>query len=104
MAGEHLAGVGTVWLSGGSPGKDDRLGRRLGRPRSAEPWQADAVRGARRRLQRLKGPAMTADLMQRRITPADIPAAARLSAEPGWNQVPADWQLMIEHGDSFGRF
>jgi GNAT superfamily N-acetyltransferase len=47
---------------------------------------------------------MTAELIQRRLTPADIPAAVRLSAEPGWNQVPADWQLMIEHGDSFGRF
>jgi GNAT superfamily N-acetyltransferase len=47
---------------------------------------------------------LTAELAQRRLTVADIPAAVRLSAEPGWNQVPADWQLMIEHGDSFGRF
>ena len=47
---------------------------------------------------------MTAELAQRRLTVADIPAAVRLSAEPGWNQVPADWQLMIEHGESFGRF
>jgi GNAT superfamily N-acetyltransferase len=47
---------------------------------------------------------MTAELAQRRLTLADIPAAVRLSTEPGWNQVPADWQLMIEHGDSFGRF
>ena len=47
---------------------------------------------------------MTDALQQRRLTPADIPAAMRLSAEPGWNQVPADWRLMIEHGDSFGRF
>ena len=47
---------------------------------------------------------MTAALMQRQLTAADIPAALRLSAEPGWNQVSADWQLMIEHGDSFGRF
>src|SRR5688572_29382119 len=47
---------------------------------------------------------MTATLTQRPLTLADIPAAVRLSAEPGWNQVPADWHLMIEHGDSFGRF
>jgi hypothetical protein len=47
---------------------------------------------------------VTAELTQRRLTLADVPAAVRLSAEPGWNQVPADWQLMIEHGDSFGRF
>ena len=31
-----------------------------------------------------------------------IPEALLLSAEPGWNQVAADWRLMIEHGDSFG--
>ena len=31
-----------------------------------------------------------------------IPEALLLSAEPGWNQVAADWRLMIENGDSFG--
>lgn len=31
-----------------------------------------------------------------------IPEALPLSAEPGWNQVAADWRLMIEHGDAFG--
>lgn len=31
-----------------------------------------------------------------------VPDALPLSAEPGWNQVAADWRLMIEHGDSFG--
>jgi GNAT superfamily N-acetyltransferase len=47
---------------------------------------------------------MIGPLQQRRLTLSDIPAAIRLSTEPGWNQVAADWQLMIEHGDSFGRF
>jgi ribosomal protein S18 acetylase RimI-like enzyme len=31
-----------------------------------------------------------------------IPSALQLSAEPGWNQVAADWRWMIEHGTSFG--
>ena len=29
-------------------------------------------------------------------------AALRLSREPGWNQVAADWRLMLKVGDSFG--
>lgn len=32
----------------------------------------------------------------------DLRAAIRLSREPGWNQVVADWRLMLEAGDSFG--
>ena len=31
-----------------------------------------------------------------------IPELLPLSREPGWNQVAADWRLIIEHGDSFG--
>lgn len=31
-----------------------------------------------------------------------IPELLPLSREPGWNQVAADWRLMIEHGDGFG--
>lgn len=46
---------------------------------------------------------MTVDGLQlRRLTPDDIPAALRLSEEPGWNQVAADWLWMITHGDAFG--
>jgi GNAT superfamily N-acetyltransferase len=44
------------------------------------------------------------DLTQRPLRPADIPAAVELSSEPGWNQTPEDWRLMIETGDSFGVF
>jgi GNAT superfamily N-acetyltransferase len=44
------------------------------------------------------------DLTQRPLGLADIPAAVELSSEPGWNQVPEDWRLMIETGDSFGMF
>lgn len=32
----------------------------------------------------------------------DARAALRLSREPGWNQVAADWRLMLKVGDSFG--
>lgn len=44
------------------------------------------------------------DLTQRPLRAADIPAAVELSSEPGWNQTPEDWRLMIETGDSFGVF
>jgi GNAT superfamily N-acetyltransferase len=44
------------------------------------------------------------DLTQRPLSLADIPAAVELSSEPGWNQTPQDWRLMIEVGDSFGVF
>ena len=44
------------------------------------------------------------DLKERALRPADIPAAVELSSEPGWNQTPEDWRLMIEAGDSFGVF
>src|SRR5262249_20229136 len=42
------------------------------------------------------------DLGKRSLAVADIPTGLQLSAEPGWNQVEADWRLMIEHGDGFG--
>lgn len=32
----------------------------------------------------------------------DLRAVVELSREPGWNQVEADWQLMLKAGDSFG--
>jgi GNAT superfamily N-acetyltransferase len=32
----------------------------------------------------------------------DLRTALRLSREPGWNQVAADWRLMLKVGDSFG--
>jgi GNAT superfamily N-acetyltransferase len=41
-------------------------------------------------------------LHERLLDVGDISAALQLSAEPGWNQVAADWRLMIEHGDAFG--
>lgn len=36
------------------------------------------------------------------LTASDIPRAADLSAETGWNQTAADWALFIEHGKVFG--
>jgi GNAT superfamily N-acetyltransferase len=41
-------------------------------------------------------------LQRRRLLASDIPAAYALSVEAGWNQTPADWRLMIDHGDGFG--
>ncbi len=35
------------------------------------------------------------DIVLRRMTPADIPAAERLRAQAGWNQTPADWQRLL---------
>jgi nucleoside-diphosphate-sugar epimerase/GNAT superfamily N-acetyltransferase len=42
----------------------------------------------------------------RSLTPQDAPAGVPLSAEPGWNQIEADWRFMIEteRSDSFGLF
>jgi len=42
------------------------------------------------------------NLPAHRLTPHHIPGALRLSEEPGWNQIAADWRWMIGHGDSFG--
>jgi GNAT superfamily N-acetyltransferase len=35
-------------------------------------------------------------LSVRLLTPADLPAALRLSTQAGWNQIDADWRRMIE--------
>jgi GNAT superfamily N-acetyltransferase len=43
-------------------------------------------------------------LSERRLQAQDGPICVPLSAEPQWNQVAADWRLMIEAGDSFGLF
>jgi GNAT superfamily N-acetyltransferase len=43
-------------------------------------------------------------LSERRLTTQDCAACVPLSAEPQWNQVAADWRLMIEAGDSFAMF
>lgn len=36
--------------------------------------------------------------VRRPLTAADIGGGHALSVEAGWNQVPADWRLMLEHG------
>lgn len=43
-------------------------------------------------------------LSERRLTALDCAICVPLSAEPQWNQVAADWRLMIEAGDSFALF
>jgi GNAT superfamily N-acetyltransferase len=43
-------------------------------------------------------------LAERRLEVKDSAACVPLSAEPQWNQIAADWRLMIETGDSFGMF
>ena len=43
-------------------------------------------------------------LSERRLQVQDCADCVPLSAEPQWNQIAADWQLMIGAGDSFGLF
>jgi len=38
------------------------------------------------------------------LTAADIAQAMELSSEAGWNQLQADWQLFVAHGEVFGIF
>jgi GNAT superfamily N-acetyltransferase len=38
-------------------------------------------------------------LVRRPLTAADIEGGFALSADAGWNQVPADWHLMLDHGE-----
>lgn len=45
-----------------------------------------------------------AGLSERRLRPEECAACVPLSAEPQWNQVAADWRLMIGAGDSFALF
>ncbi|HEX2113855.1 MAG TPA: GNAT family N-acetyltransferase [Alphaproteobacteria bacterium] len=37
-------------------------------------------------------------LVRRPLTAADIEGGFALSSDAGWNQVPADWRLMLDHG------
>jgi GNAT superfamily N-acetyltransferase len=46
----------------------------------------------------------TEGLSERRLQVQDGADCVPLSAEPQWNQVAADWQLMVGTGDSFGLF
>lgn len=46
--------------------------------------------------------ASTDSLVERRLTPEDADRAQHLVAEAGWNQVPADWRLMLGLGQGFG--
>lgn len=38
-------------------------------------------------------------LVLRPLTEADIEGGHALSVDAGWNQVPADWHLMLQHGE-----
>jgi GNAT superfamily N-acetyltransferase len=38
-------------------------------------------------------------LVRRPLTVADIEGGFGLSSDAGWNQVPADWRLMLDHGE-----
>jgi GNAT superfamily N-acetyltransferase len=49
------------------------------------------------------GPAaLPAEVELRLLRPSDIAAALRLSAEAGWNQVAADWQIFLDLGEAYG--
>jgi GNAT superfamily N-acetyltransferase len=41
-------------------------------------------------------------LVERSLTTEDAEIAVRLSAEPEWNQIAADWKLMIDQGLAIG--
>ena len=75
----------------------DRLGRRLGRARPAEPRQGHPLRFARWRLlirrsrSRSAATGAAAALRDRRC-------ARRWCAKPGWNQIAADWQIFLDLG------
>ena len=40
-------------------------------------------------------------LIRRPLEPSDIDGGATLAAHAGWNQVPADWRLMLQRGEGF---
>ena len=44
---------------------------------------------------------MTRDVRERTLGPDDVAAAAALNAAVGWNQVAADWRMMLAHGHAF---
>ena len=71
----------------------DRLDRRLGRARPAEPRQGHPFRYARWRLlnRSIEAP----------LTAADLPDAEALVREAGWNQVAADWEIFRALGTVF---
>jgi len=46
--------------------------------------------------------ALPAEVELRLLRPSDIAAAMRLSAEAGWNQVAADWQIFLDLGEAYG--
>jgi len=49
------------------------------------------------------GPAaLPAEVELRLLRPSDIAAAMRLSAQAGWNQVAADWQIFLDLGEAYG--
>src|SRR5579863_1387565 len=43
-----------------------------------------------------------AGIHERALGPDDVGAAAALNAAVGWNQVAADWRMMLAHGHAFG--
>jgi GNAT superfamily N-acetyltransferase len=45
-----------------------------------------------------------AALTARRLTPDDVAQAVALTAEAGWNQIDADWRMMLDLGDGIGLF
>jgi GNAT superfamily N-acetyltransferase len=45
-----------------------------------------------------------AALTARRLTPDDVVQAVALTADAGWNQIDADWRMMLDLGDGVGLF
>src|SRR5690606_2219197 len=67
-------------------------GDREGLPRAPRPHRRRLREGAPARV---AGPRDQAGVRLGRLTPGDVPAAARLSAGVGWNQDEADWARLL---------
>ena len=72
-----------------------RLAGRLARARHADAREADRLRGAGWLL------LTRATRRSTSSAPDDLDGALALSAEAGWNQVAADWRLMLRLGSGF---
>src|SRR5271154_4625813 len=50
----------------------------------------------------MTGEDMPGEPFERRLELPDLPAALRLSMQAGWNQIEADWRVMLSGGGAIG--
>ncbi len=95
LAHRHLAGGQTVRPADRRYRATDRLDRRLGRARDAEPRQAHQIRGARWPILSTSPSSSSAS--------DDARAGLALSTEAHWNQNEADWRFFLSRGNRVRR-